>query len=40
MSLKKIYDNVTEDIFDMFLIKKLKKKNGGCSHVVRSSASS
>ena len=34
ISLKKIYDEVTEGIFDMsnviILIKKLKRKNGGC----------
>ena len=42
ISLKKIYDEVTEDIFDMSnvrLFKEIEKKNEGCFYFVMSSVS-
>ena len=40
--LKKIYDKVTDDIFDMtnvIIFKEIEKKNGGCLYFVMSSVS-
>ena len=43
MSFKKIYDEVTEDMFDMSNVRIFKeiekKKNGGCLYFVMSSIS-
>ena len=39
---KKIYDEVTEDIFDMSnvrIFKEIERKNGGCLYFVMSSVS-
>ena len=43
ISLKRIYDGVSEDIFDMsnviFFLKKMSRKNGGCLYFVMFSVS-